>query len=70
MYNRKSRYRFYSPQGVPPFAAESDDKKDDVVKNPRKAHTDSPDAPDDDLQNVDKSKGGYGGGSGFSPDRT
>ncbi len=72
MYNRKTRYRFYSPtQGGAFF--QSEDGKDDAkqpVRDPDKKHTDSPDATDDDLKNVDKSHGGYGGGSGFSKDRT
>ena len=71
MYNRKTRYRFRTPNGTPPFALEADDpKQDQAINDPDKKHTDAPDAADSDLQNVDKSQGGYGGGSGFSPDRT
>ena len=71
MYNRKTRYRFYTPKGAPAFGLESTDgDKDKVINDPDKKHTDAPDTADADLQNVDKSQGGYGGGSGFSPDRT
>ena len=71
MYNRKTRYRFTTPNGAPAFNQESqDDDKQKVINDPDKKHTDAPDTTDDDLQNVDKSKGGYGGGSGFSPDRS
>ena len=71
MYDRKTRYRFYTPSGQTPIQQEDgDDKSNQPVKDPHKKHTDAPDATDDDLQHVDKSKGGYGGGSGFSPDRT
>ena len=71
MYNRKTRYRFYTPNGVPPFSLEDgDDKhKSGIIKDPKKAHTDAPDTTDDDLQNVDKSRGGYGDGSGFTSDK-
>ena len=69
MHPPKSRYRFYDPNGTPPFALDNGDKDKDTRQDPDTKHTDSPDKTDDDLKNVDKSKGGYGGGSGFGPDR-
>ena len=72
MYNRKTRYRFYSPtQGRPVFRLEDGgDQQKQPVQDPDNKSADAGDAGDDDLQNVDKSKGGYGGGSGFAPDRS
>ena len=70
MTDRQSRYRLHSANGTPDFNDDGADDKKDSISDPDKKHTDAPDATDDDLTNVDKSKGGYGGGSGFSPDRT
>ena len=71
MYNRKTRYRFYTPSGRTPFAAEdAPDTDKQPIQDPDKNNTDAPDTADDDLKNVDQSKGGYGAGSGFGPDRT
>ncbi|NJC25558.1 hypothetical protein [Neolewinella antarctica] len=71
MNNRRTSQRYFTPNGASSVFAEStDDDKTKKTQDPDKNNTDAPDATDDDLQNVDKSKGGYGGGSGFSPDRT
>ncbi|OAV44608.1 hypothetical protein [Lewinella sp. 4G2] len=70
MNNRKTRYRFYSPQGIPPFALETKPADKTPTTTPQQTNTTGQDGSGDDLQNVDQSQGGYGGGSGFAPDRT
>ena len=61
-FNRTpSRYRLFDAKTQSPLLADDkDDKKKD--KDPKK---DFPDQDDDDLKNVDQSKGGYGHGTGF-----
>ncbi|CAH1001590.1 hypothetical protein LEM8419_02493 [Neolewinella maritima] len=62
-FNRTpSRYRLFDAKTQRPILA--DDKKDKQTdKDPKK---DFPNQDDDDLKNVDQSKGGYGDGTGFS----
>ncbi|MCP9237848.1 hypothetical protein [Lewinella sp. JB7] len=55
-----SRYRFFDAKSQRPILADDDKKKSD--KDPKK---DFQDQDDDDLKNVDQSKGGYGHGTGF-----
>lgn len=73
MNPRKTRYRFTTSSGTPSFSGENSDDRDKNRSDPDTKHTDAPDTSDDandDLKHIDQSKGGYGGGSGFSPDRT
>ena len=64
-FNRTStRYRLVDAKTQRPLLADDkDDKKTD--KTPKKDHADQD---DDDLKNVDQSKGGYGHGTGFDDD--
>lgn len=62
-----TRYRIFDAKTQLPVLA--DDKKDkkSPTATPKKDVSD--DDTDDDLKNVDKSKGGYGHGSGFDQDQ-
>ncbi|WP_116126009.1 hypothetical protein [Lewinella sp. IMCC34183] len=61
-----TRYRIFDAKTELPVP--EDDKKDKKSPSatPKK---DVADQDDDDLKNVDKSKGGYGHGSGFDKDK-
>ena len=61
-FNRQpTRYRIFDAQTQRPLLADDKDKKG-ADKDPQK---DFPDQDDDDLKNVDQSKGGYGHGTGY-----
>ncbi|MBB4079943.1 hypothetical protein GGR28_002570 [Lewinella aquimaris] len=57
-----SRYRFFDAKSQQPLLAEDDKDKPKTDKTPKK---DFQDQDDDDLKNVDQSKGGYGHGTGY-----
>ena len=67
MRNRKSRYRFFSVTTQRPVLLEDDRTKTDQPDQPVRQ---SPTQDQEPLVHVDQSQGGYGGGSGFAPDRT
>ena len=56
-----THYRLFDAKTQAPLLADDKDKKK-TDKDPKK---DFPDQDDDDLKNVDQSKGGYGHGTGF-----
>ncbi len=61
-FNKPSApYRLFDAKTQAPLLSDDKDKKK-TDKDPKK---DSPDQDDDDLKNVDQSKGGYGHGTGF-----
>ena len=64
-FNRTpTHYRLFDAKTQRPLLADDkDDKK--IDKTPKKDHADQD---DDDLKNVDQSKGGYGHGTGFDDD--
>ncbi len=60
-FNQSSaRYQLFDAKSQSPLFADDKDKKTD--KNPKKGF---PDQDDDDLKNVDQSRGGYGDDTGF-----
>jgi hypothetical protein len=62
-YNKTPlHYNLFDAKSQRPLLADDKDKKD-IDKDPKK--DDFADQDDDDLKNVDQSKGGYGHGSGF-----
>ena len=62
-----SSYQLFDAKTQAPLLADDGDKKQNLKdKDPKK---DFADQDDDDLKNVDQSKGGYGHGTGFDKEK-